>query len=102
MKSSQGTEKAAESYVGGHKQTVVDSQPAAEAAVSGDPHEEGFDFGHHVAAGGRVIYWPKGHVAFGNFTHTKPYTGKTTITGEFLEKPKLSVQHRFDDVTDRP
>ena len=52
--------------------------------------------------GGEVIYWPKGHVAFGNFTHTKPYTGKTTITGEFLEKPKLSVQHRFDDVTDRP
>jgi hypothetical protein len=39
------------------------------------------------------------------FQHTKPYTGKTTVcqvTGEFLEKPKLSVQHRFDDVTDRP
>ena len=50
MKSNRGSKKATESYVGGHKQTVVDSQPAAEAAVSGDPHEEGFDFGHHVAA----------------------------------------------------
>jgi hypothetical protein len=50
MKSNRGTKKATESYVGWHKQTVVDSQPAARAAVSGDPHGEGFDFGHHVAA----------------------------------------------------
>ena len=27
----------------------VDTQPAAEAAVSGDPHGEGFDFGPHVS-----------------------------------------------------
>ena len=33
----------------GQEQAVVESQPAVETAVSGDPHEEEFDFGHHVA-----------------------------------------------------
>jgi hypothetical protein len=35
--------------VRGRKQVNVDTQPAAEAAVSGDPHEEGFDFGPHIS-----------------------------------------------------
>ena len=34
--------------VRGRKQVNVDTQPAAEAAVSGDPRGEGFDFGPHV------------------------------------------------------
>ena len=50
MKSNQGMRQTATSYAWGHKQAVVESQPAAEATVSGDPHEEEFDFGHHVAA----------------------------------------------------
>jgi hypothetical protein len=33
-------------YARRHKRAVVESQPAAEAAVSGDSHEEEFDFGH--------------------------------------------------------
>ena len=31
-----------------HKQAVVESQPTVDkTVVSGDPHEEGFDFGPH-------------------------------------------------------
>ena len=60
MKSSRGTKKTTESHAGGHTQTVVDSQPAAKAAVSGDPHEEGFDFGHHIRAPIDFIYWSNG------------------------------------------
>ena len=50
MKSNQRKRQTTAGYAGRHKRAVVESQPAAEAAVSRDPHVEEFDFGPHVAA----------------------------------------------------
>ena len=37
-----------------HKQAVVESQPTVDkTVVSGDPHEEGFDFGPHGGIAGQ-------------------------------------------------
>jgi hypothetical protein len=53
MKSNQRMRRTATSYAWGHKQAVVESQPVAEATVSRDPHEEGFDFGPQRACAQR-------------------------------------------------
>ena len=48
LKSNQGMRRRFIRCARGRKQMVVESQPAAKAAVSGDPHEEEFDFGPHI------------------------------------------------------